>query len=249
KAASLRLEGLKNAELIQGDFSEARELLRGKAERLDGALLDLGVSSHQLDSAERGFSYNKDGALDMRMSKEGPTAADLVNTLPVEELERIIRSFGEESCARVIAAKIAKVRSETPIESTAKLAETIVSALPPSVRRKEKNPARKTFQALRIAVNDELGALERGLEAIFSMLKSGGRLCVISFHSLEDRAVKQFFAEKARGCVCPPDFPVCVCGRIPEGRLVYKKPVCAEGGELEENRRARSAKLRVLEKL
>ncbi len=248
-AASARLAEFPNAEVIRGDFSDARALLAGKADHIDGALLDLGVSSHQLDRAERGFSYNKDGALDMRMSQSGETAADLVNRLEADELRDIIRDYGEDPYAWAIANKIVSARAGAPIETTARLAEIVSSALPPSVRRKEKNPSRRTFQALRIAVNDELGALARGLEEIFSLLSVGGRMCVITFHSLEDRAVKRFFAEKAKGCTCPPDFPVCVCGKTPECMLITHKPITANEAECEQNRRSRSAKLRIIEKL
>ncbi len=245
--ATQRLGGLP-AEVIRGDFRDAAALLSGKTERLDGALLDLGVSSYQLDCAERGFSYNKEGLLDMRMSRTGQTAADLVNTLSWQQLADILRLYGEEPHAAQIAKKIAAAREQAPVETTTRLSEIVTSALPPAVRRREKHPARRTFQALRIAVNDELNALEQGLESIFSLLSSGGRLCVITFHSLEDRIVKQRFAEWARGCICPPDFPVCVCGRTPQADLVNKKPITAGAEECAQNRRSRSAKLRILQK-
>ncbi len=247
EVATQRLAGLP-AEVIRGDFKEADRLLFGKTDHLDGALLDLGVSSYQLDCAERGFSYNKEGLLDMRMSRTGQTAADLVNTLSRQELADILREYGEEPYAAQIARKIAAARDTKPIQTTTELSEIIASALPPSVRRKEKHPARRTFQALRIAVNDELDTLREGLKAIFEMLSPGGRFCVITFHSLEDRIVKQYFAELTRGCTCPPDFPVCVCGNKPKADLVNKKPIVASPQECEQNRRSRSAKLRILQK-
>jgi len=248
-AATERLSGFSNVRIIRGDFRDAQSLLGGCTEMLDGALLDLGVSSHQLDSAERGFSYNKEGALDMRMSDSGTTAADIVNTASFEQLCRILRDYGEESYAPRIADKIIAAREAAPIETTLQLSDLVASALPASVRRKEKHPARKTFQALRIAVNDEMGALREGLESIFAMLKPGGRFCIITFHSIEDRIVKQYFASLQQGCTCPPEFPVCVCGGKPKAKAISKKPIVADAAECEENRRSRSAKLRVIEKL
>ena len=212
-------------------------------------LLDLGVSSHQLDDAERGFSYHADAPLDMRMSQQGPTAADLVNTLDREELTRILRDYGEEPYAWQIAGKIVKAREETPILTTLQFADLIASAMPPAERRKNKNPARRSFQAVRIAVNGELDALNEGMEAIFSRLAPGGRFCIITFHSLEDRLVKQKFRRWAQRCTCPPEQPICTCGGMPKAKLITRKPIEADAGELEENRRSRSAKLRVLEKL
>ncbi len=248
-AATERLRPFGCACVIEGDFRDVKTLLAGRADGLDGALLDLGVSSHQLDDPGRGFSYSREGALDMRMSSRGQSAADLVNTLDEQQLASIIREYGEEPCAHLIARKIVSERQKGRIETTSQLGETVISALPPPVRRKEKHPARRTFQALRIAVNDELGALSEGLEGIFELLRPGGRFCVITFHSLEDRVVKRFFADKAQGCVCPPDFPVCVCGRTPSATIVTRKPLEASEDELASNRRARSAKLRVLEKI
>ena len=248
-AATERLAEFSNVNILRGDFRDAQSLLGGRTDFLDGALLDLGVSSHQLDSAERGFSYNKEGALDMRMADNGTTAADIVNTASFEQLCRILRDYGEENYAPRIADKIIAAREETPIETTLQLSEIVASALPASVRRKEKHPARKTFQALRIAVNDEMGALREGMESIFSMLKPGGRFCIITFHSIEDRIVKQYFASLQQGCTCPPEFPVCVCGGKPKAKAISKKPIAADEAECTENRRARSAKLRVIEKL
>lgn len=248
-AASERLKDYGTAVVAQGDYKDAAERFALTENSLDGALLDLGVSSYQLDTAERGFSYNKEGALDMRMSGEGPTAADLVNTLDGRQLADILRLYGEEPNAVLIAKKIVAARQESPLTSTLQLAETVTSALPPAVRRKSKNPARRTFQALRIAVNNELDTLSEGLESIFTLIKPGGRFCVITFHSLEDRIVKQFFANLQQGCTCPPDFPVCVCGNRPRAKAVTRKPIAASPQESENNRRARSAKLRIIQKL
>ncbi|MCM1480640.1 MAG: 16S rRNA (cytosine(1402)-N(4))-methyltransferase RsmH [Muribaculaceae bacterium] len=247
-AATERLAGL-NAKVILGNYSDIRTLAdRENISSADGILLDLGVSSPQLDTPERGFSYHGDAPLDMRMSGEGRTAADLVNTLSQEELARIMFEYGEEKFSRKIAELTVKRRAEKPIETTSQLAEIIGEAVPAKFKR-EKNPCKKTFQALRIAVNQEFDHLEKGLDEAFGMLKSGGRLCVITFHSLEDRIVKQRFAGFCKGCVCPPDFPQCVCGRTPEGKLVNRKPIIASPEELEINNRSRSAKLRIIEKI
>lgn len=248
KAASGRLSGY-NAKVLHGNYSDIAALAASEGiSEADGILLDLGVSSHQLDTAERGFSYHGDAPLDMRMSQEGETAADLVNTLSGEELARIMFEYGEEKFSRRIAEGIVKRRAEKPIETTGELAEIISAAVPAKFKR-DKNPCRKAFQAFRIAVNGEFEHLEKGLEDAFELLKSGGRLCVITFHSLEDRIVKRKFAEFCKGCVCPPDFPQCVCGRTPRGKLVNRKPVEASQNELEANPRSRSAKLRIIEKL
>lgn len=236
------------ATVVQHNYDEMAEVLTEMGVKpVDGVLLDLGVSSHQLDEAERGFSYHHDAPLDMRMSQSGLTAKELVNTASEEELSRILFTYGEEKYARHIARKIVLVREEKPIETTAELAGVIQSAVPARERRM-KNPCKKSFQAIRIAVNGELEHLEKGLQAAFSVLKPGGRLAVITFHSLEDRMVKQQFAAWCQGCICPPDFPVCVCGRTPEAKLITKKPIvpCAE--ELAHNNRSRSAKLRVVER-
>ncbi|MDL2293910.1 16S rRNA (cytosine(1402)-N(4))-methyltransferase RsmH [Ruminococcaceae bacterium OttesenSCG-928-D13] len=248
-AAGARLEGLP-AQLVRANFrNAATELAALGVEAIDGALLDLGVSSHQLDSARRGFSYHADAPLDMRMSQSGPTAADLVNTLDRQALADILREYGEEQYAWQIAGKLEATRAEAPVETTGRLAEIIISAVPPAVRRKQKNPARKSFQALRIAVNGELDALSEGLDALFGLLNPGGRLAVISFHSLEDRLVKQRFKGWATACTCPPELPVCVCGGVAKAKLVGKNPIVAAEDEQERNRRSRSAKLRVIEKL
>ncbi|MFR8665733.1 MAG: 16S rRNA (cytosine(1402)-N(4))-methyltransferase RsmH [Ruthenibacterium sp.] len=249
ETARARLAGLPVV-VIQANFRCAAAVLDSAGVAgLNGALLDLGVSSHQLDEVSRGFSYQGDAPLDMRMSQAGPTAADLVNGLPREELSRILREYGEEPYAWQIAGKICAVRNQHPISTTLQLAQLAAAALPPAQRRKAKNPARRTFQALRIAVNGELDALSEGLDAIFDRLLPGGRLCVITFHSLEDRLVKQRFRQWATACTCPPEYPVCVCGGKAKGKLVFKKPVEASQAEQEANRRARSAKLRVIEKL
>ena len=212
---------------------------------VDGILLDIGVSSHQLDTPERGFSYHHDAPLDMRMSQEGPSARDLVNTLSWQQLAEIISRYGEDRNARSIARGIAAAREKETIETTLQLAEIIKASVPAAVRREQGHPARKTFQALRIAVNGELDHLSVGLDAVFSLLKKGGRLAVITFHSLEDRMVKQRMASWCQGCTCPPDFPVCVCGKKPRAELLYKKGLAPSERELEENPRARSARLRV----
>ena len=216
--------------------------------KVDGILLDLGVSSHQLDTAERGFSYLQDAKLDMRMSQSGTSAYDLVNTYSADDLARIFREFGEERFAWKIAQNIVKAREQAPIETTLQLLEVIKASVPAAVKR-EGNPAKKTFQALRIAVNGELDSLSPALGTAFDLLNKGGRFAVITFHSLEDRMVKQKFAQYTKGCTCPPDFPVCICGKTPRGKLTPRRPIEPTAEELEVNRRSRSARLRVLEKL
>ena len=249
QTARSRLAGLP-ATVVQINFRYAGQALEQLGiEKINGALLDLGVSSHQLDDAARGFSYRADAPLDMRMSQQGETAADLVNTESREELARILRDYGEEPYAWQIAGKIVTARQEKPILTTMQLADLVASAVPPAERRKAKNPARRTFQAIRIAVNSELDALNEGLDAIFNCLAPGGRLCVITFHSLEDRLVKNKFRRWAQRCTCPPEQPICTCGGVPKARLITRKPIEADAEELEVNRRSRSAKLRVLEKV
>ena len=244
-----RFKKNENSIIIKGNFADMKELLAQRGlYRVDGVLLDIGVSSHQLDTPERGFSFHEDAPLDMRMSRKGTTAAELVNTLPFEELRRILFEYGEEKYAGSIAKGILAAREQKPIGTTLQLAEIVKANVPQRVRR-DGHPARKTFQAIRIAVNDELGVLRRGLEGAFELLGSGGRLAVITFHSLEDRLVKQQMAAWCQGCTCPKDFPVCVCGNKPKAKLVHKKPVCANETELTINPRARSAKLRICEKL
>ena len=247
ETATERLAGYP-ATVIHANYDEMEHVLKEKGvPGLDGVLMDLGVSSHQLDEASRGFSFHTDAPLDMRMSQTGMTAADLVNTAEESELSRILFTYGEERFARNIARKIVAAREIAPIRTTKELAEIILSGVPAQQRR-AKNPCRQCFQAIRIAVNGEFEHLEAGLKAAFSMLKPGGRLAVITFHSLEDRIVKQQFAQWCRGCICPPDFPVCVCGRTPEAKLVVKKPVFPTPEEQERNSRSRSAKLRVIER-
>ena len=238
-------------ELVHSNFDRVDEILdRLSVSGVDGMLFDLGVSSPQLDDGSRGFSYMADAPLDMRMDQgEGLTAAEVVNGWPQEELRRIISRYGEERYAPQIAGAIARRRADKPIETTLELVEIIRGAMPPKALREKQHPAKRTFQAIRIAVNDELACVERMLRGAVPRLNRGGRLAVITFHSLEDRIVKTGLAEFARGCTCPPDFPVCVCGRTPEIRLVNKKPILPGPGEIEENSRARSAKLRVAEKL
>lgn len=215
---------------------------------LDGIVADLGVSSHQLDDAERGFSFHNDAPLDMRMSGEGVSARDVVNSYSFEELRRILYEYGEEKYSPKIANGIIMARQEAPIETTGKLAEIIKKSVPAAYRR-EKNPCRKSFQAIRIEVNGELDALDEALVSGFERLRVGGRMAVITFHSLEDRIVKNRFKEFCTGCTCPPEFPVCVCGRLPQGELINKKPIVPSERELSENPRSRSAKLRVIAKI
>ncbi len=236
----------------KSNFAEMRAVLDGlQVDAVDGVLLDIGVSSHQLDDAGRGFSYMQDGPLDMRMNQSGGrTAAELLAEASAEELADIIYKYGEERFSRRIASRIVARRAEEPITGTLQLAEIVRSAIPAERRRHEdQHPAKRTFQALRIAVNDELGVLERGMRAAFDSLRPGGRLSVITFHSLEDRIVKEYFVSLARGCDCPPEFPICVCGKKPRAKLVNRKPITASVEELAENPRARSAKLRTVEKL
>ena len=237
--------------LVHANFDEIDAILDGLGlAGADGMLFDLGVSSPQLDNGARGFSYMADAPLDMRMDRgQALTAADVVNTWSQEELRRILWQYGEERYAPQIAAAIVRRRGDKPIQTTLELVEVIKSAMPAKALKEKQHPAKRSFQAVRIAVNDELGSVERMLRRAVPRLNKGGRLAVITFHSLEDRIVKSGLADFARGCICPPDFPVCVCGRTPEIKLVNKKPILSTDRELEENPRARSAKLRVAEKL
>ena len=245
KTASERLQGYP-AEVVKSNFSEMDRVLNSMGiDAVDGILLDLGVSSYQLDSAERGFSYRKNAELDMRMSKDGISAEDLVNNLSTDELADIFRRYGEERFAYKIAQRIAKERAATRITGTLQLADIISSAVPAAARR-DGHPARKCFQALRIAVNGELDSLNTALDTAFNLLNKDGVLAIITFHSLEDRMVKQRFKEYCTGCICPSDFPVCVCGKTPRGRLLSKKAIEPTEKELEDNPRSRSAKLRVI---
>lgn len=244
-----RFKENENSIVIKGNYSDMKSLLFQRGIRqVDGVLLDIGVSSHQLDTAERGFSFHEDAPLDMRMSQSGASAADLVNNLSQKELSKIIYTYGEEKYADSISRAIVKYREEKPIETTFELADIIRNSVPERVRRAG-HPARKTFQALRIEVNGELDALEKGLDEAFELLCEGGRLAVITFHSLEDRIVKQKMTSWYQGCTCPKDFPVCVCGNKPKAKPVTRKPIVANSQELSTNPRSRSAKLRICEKI
>ena len=248
KTASERLSVYPNAQVIHSNYSQMRDVLDDLGiDKVDGILMDLGVSSYQLDEESRGFSYHSDAPLDMRMSKEGMSAADVVNTYSESEIARILFEYGEEKFSRRIASNIVRKREEAPIETTLQLADIVRDSVPQKARR-DKNPCKKTFQAIRIAVNGEFEHLSKGLEEAFFSLKPGGRLAVITFHSLEDRIVKQKFAGWCKGCICPPDFPQCVCGHKPKGTLVNRKPIEAEEKEVERNNRSRSAKLRIIER-
>ncbi len=247
-AAKKRLEGLPVI-FVKSNFRRISEVLDELGiKALDGIIADLGVSSHQLDDAERGFSFHNDAPLDMRMSGEGASARDVVNEYGLEELKRILFEYGEEKFAPKIAKGIVDFRAKEPIETTGQLAEIIKNSVPAAYRR-EKNPCRKSFQAIRIEVNDELNALSEALERGFERLKAGGKMSVITFHSLEDRIVKNSFRNFCTGCTCPPEFPVCVCGKLPRGELLTKKPITPSEKEITENPRSRSAKLRVIKKI
>lgn len=237
--------------LVHSNFAEIDAILDSLGiPAVDGMLFDLGVSSPQLDDASRGFSYMADAPLDMRMDKDDVlTAGAVVNTWPQGELRRILYDYGEERYAPQIAAAICRAREKAPIETTLELVDIIRSAMPAQALREKQHPAKRSFQAIRIAVNDELGAVSRMMQAAVGRLNPGGRLAVITFHSLEDRIVKSEMQQAARGCTCPPEFPVCVCGKKPLVKLVTRKPIVSGPAELEENPRARSAKLRVAEKL
>lgn len=236
--------------LVHRNFREIPQVLDElHISGVDGILLDLGVSSPQLDDGSRGFSYMQDAPLDMRMDQtQALTAAEVVNTWPEEELRQILSRYGEERYSPRIAAAICRRRDKAPIRTTLELVDVIRSAMPAQALREKQHPAKRSFQALRIAVNDELGAIADTMETVIPRLNPGGRLCVISFHSLEDRIVKVAMAQAARGCTCPPEFPVCVCGKTPQVRLTPKKPILPSPVELEQNPRARSAKLRICEK-
>ena len=237
--------------LVHSNFCEIRQVLADlEIEGVDGILLDLGVSSPQLDDGSRGFSYMADAPLDMRMNSEDVlTAYDVVNTWSQEELKRILYDYGEERYAPRIAAAICSRREEKPIGTTLELVDVIRSAMPAAALREKQHPAKRSFQAIRIAVNDELGSVEKVMRDAIPCLNKGGRLAVITFHSLEDRIVKNAMADAAKGCTCPPNFPVCVCGKKPQVKIITRKPVVSGEEELERNPRARSAKLRVCEKL
>lgn len=237
--------------LIKGNFRDCRLLLNNQGIfEIDGAIFDIGVSSHQLDIPERGFSYMQNAPLDMRMSTDGGlTAEEVVNDWEKEEIRQIILRYGEEKWAARIAEFIVVARAKKRIKTTFELVDIIKAAIPAAARRNGPHPAKRTFQAIRIAVNDELGALQQGLASVLELLKPGGRLCVITFHSLEDRIVKEFFVEQAKSCTCPPKLPVCVCGGQAKVKIITRKPIVADNDELEANPRARSAKLRAAEKI
>ena len=236
---------------VQSNYSDIKQVLNElKIEKVDGALLDLGVSSFQLDNPQRGFSYMNDAPLDLRMSQDDDfTAYDIVNDYDRNELIRVIGKYGEERWASRIADFIVKVRSDKPIESTYELVDVIKQAIPASARRTGPHPAKRTFQAIRIEVNDELSQLERAVEEFCDILAPGGRLCIITFHSLEDRIVKEIFSRRANPCTCPREFPICVCGKKADIKKITGKPFVPDAEETEENPRARSAKLRIAEKI
>ena len=241
-----RLGKMDNVTIVHNNFSNIKSIIKSlDIDNIDGLLLDLGVSSFQLDTADRGFSFHKDAPLDMRMSKSGLSAWDVVNTYSEEELANIIYKYGEEKFSRRIAANIVKARADKPVETTFELVDIIKASMPQKAMR-DSHPARRTFQAIRIEVNGELDVLKKALDDILDCLNPGGRIAIITFHSLEDRIVKEKFNEWARGCTCPKEFPVCVCGNKPKGKVF--KPQSPTNEELAENPRARSSRLRVFEK-
>lgn len=235
-------------EIVKNNFSNLKSILDGR--KADGVLIDLGISSHQIDVAERGFSYNADAPLDMRMNRDDPISAyDIVNGYSEEDLANVIFRYGEEKFSRRIASRIVAKRNIAPIKTTLELVDIINDAIPPKIREKGSNPAKRTFQAIRIEVNGELEIIPPTVKDISDCLNTGGRMAIITFHSLEDRLVKQTMAELGKGCTCPPNFPVCVCGKKPQVKLISKKPILPSENELQENKRSHSAKLRVAEKL
>ena len=250
RAASERLAAFANARVVHSNYTDFDEVLDGLGlGRPDGILLDLGVSSHQIDEAERGFSYMRDGPLDMRMDRtEGQSAADIVAGYPESELARVFGEYGEERYAKSIARGIVKAREKQVIQTTLELVDIIERSVPAAAKRAQGHPAKRVFQALRIECNRELEALEDSLDRMIARLAPGGRLAVITFHSLEDRSVKRIFKTQEDPCTCPPDFPVCVCGKVSSGRVITKRPVLPSEEECERNPRAKSAKLRVFEK-
>ena len=250
EAAGKRLAEYKDRiTFVRDNFGNIANILDSLGiEKIDGMLLDIGVSSHQLDEAERGFSYQQDAPLDMRMNPDRPFSAyDVVNGYDEDELDRVIFTYGEERWARRIAQFIVKEREAKPIETTGELVDIIKKAVPKGARKDGPHPAKRTFQAIRIEVNGELEVLQRAIDDVAARLAVGGRLCIITFHSLEDRIVKEAFRKQVNPCICPPQFPVCVCGKKPLGRVITRKPILPSKEELEENPRSRSAKLRVLE--
>ena len=248
-AAAERLSAFPNAMVVHSNYSDMKSVLHNLGiSAVDGVLMDLGVSSFQLDEASRGFSYHSDAPLDMRMSREGLSAADIVNTFSEQQLAKIIFEYGEEKFSRRIASNIVRAREKAPVNTTLQLADIIRESVPQKARR-EKNPCKKTFQAIRIAVNGELDHLSKGLDEAFHCLKPGGRILVITFHSLEDRMVKRCFQRLQNPCTCPPKAPICTCGKKPQVRVLAKGAVPPTEEEVARNPRARSAKLRVAEKL
>ena len=250
-AASERLSAFNQVTIIRSNYCYMADELRSRGiEKVDGILLDLGVSSYQLDNEERGFSYRYDSPLDMRMDRrQSRTAGDIVNGYEERELYRIIRDYGEDKFAKNIAKHIVAAREQVPIRTTGELTEIIRGAIPMKIQATGGHPAKRTFQAIRIELNRELDVLRDSLDGMIDLLDDGGRICIITFHSLEDRIVKNTFKTLCTGCTCPPSFPVCVCHNVPKGRLVNRKIVSAGKEELQSNIRARSAKLRVIEKL
>ena len=251
KAASKKLEKFKDkVTIVRSNYSNIKQILQDlNIDKVDGILLDLGVSSYQLDKAERGFSYNYDAQLDMRMDKRiDYTAKDIVNEYSERELYIVIRNYGEDSFAKNIAKHIVKARKEKPIETTYELVNIIKNAIPMRVRKKTGHPAKKTFQAIRIELNKELEVLKNSLDDMIESLNDEGRLCVITFHSLEDRIVKVNFRTNEKPCTCPPTFPICVCGKEPKGAVITRKPISPKDEELDKNRRAKSSKLRVFQR-
>lgn len=236
--------------IVRSNYEQITEVLQDlEIDRVDGIYLDLGVSSYQLDTAERGFTYREDAPLDMRMDQRNPqTAADIVNTYSEGDLYRMIRDYGEDKFAKNIAKHIVRVRQEKPLETTGELIETIKAAIPMKVRAVGGHPAKKTFQAIRIELNHELDVLERSIDRMIDLLNPGGRLSIITFHSLEDRIVKNRFRDNENPCICPPGFPVCMCGKVSKGKVVTRKPIVPSTEEIEENKRAKSSKLRVFER-
>lgn len=250
-AAGKRLEVFGDrVTIIRDNYCNARNVLRNIGiEKVDGIVLDLGVSSYQLDNAERGFSYQNDAALDMRMdTRQALTARDIVNAYSEMELYRIIRDYGEEQFSKNIAKHIVKARTDKPIETTGELNDIIKAAIPAKMRQGGGHPSKRTFQALRIACNRELEVLKDSLDDFIDMLLPGGRICIITFHSLEDRIVKSAFKTNENPCICPPEFPVCTCGRVSKGKVISRKPILPSEEEIEKNKRAKSAKLRVFER-
>ena len=250
EAATARLREFPGFHALHGNFHDGKALLMAAgAPKLDGVLLDLGVSSPQLDRGERGFSYHEDAPLDMRMDQSRDfTAKDLVNSYPEEKLYEIIKHYGEERYAKSIARNICRKRQEKEIETTGELVDIIKSSMPAKAKNGKGHPAKRTFQAIRIELNHELDVLQDALEDMVDLLNPGGRLCIITFHSLEDRIVKNFFRKMENPCTCPPDFPVCVCGKKPKGKVITRKPILPGEEELEINSRSKSAKLRIFER-